>query len=113
MTSSLFGGFLRVRQNVDGPVQRVEDRECRRKQLPRDLIHASRLSFTVDGVGAGLRRLQATGRRRAAPSCRPRRPVVTDVYLRKRRQLNFNSDTRTVKEQCPRNVHTSRQNPRW
>jgi len=85
MTSSLvFDALLRVRYDVDGPVERVEDGERRRKQLPRDLVDASRLSFPVDGVGSRRAGLQAAGRRRrTAPPCRPRRAVVTDVYLSK------------------------------
>jgi len=86
MTSSLliFDALLRVRYDVNGPVESVEDGERRRKQLPRDLVDASRLSFPVDGVGSRRAGLQAAGRRRrTAPPCRPRRAVVTDVYLHK------------------------------
>jgi len=83
--SSFFDDAVpRVRQHVDGPVERVEDGKGRREQLPGDLIHAPRLSLPVHGVRAGRSRLQSAGRRRTASPCRTSRTVVTDVYLRKR-----------------------------
>ena len=57
MTSSflddILDALLGVGQHVDSPVERVEDGEGGRKQLPRDLVDPTRLSFPVHGVRSG------------------------------------------------------------